>query len=445
MQKQLLKMNLPEKQGIGRFYFVAALCLSLVFTLFGVQAIQAQNRKTKKRIVKKPNPVIAKNNQLQNDKLNVNLMPVMPVAVVNSAETDFLSGEASVLVNPKQPTVVRLGLAQNAVSIVEFPASDGIYYIHEGNPKMVSVFQSPTKESDRSITIYPGEGFVSGRADSGTNPPSATITLQMRSGLVLVLEFVPVSALSKNAHRCVINYNRDEVISARRTAGLAFNLGEEATGAKQKNTKANSKLVGAGGSFETTDADSKDENDSGNVQIARASLQIERGVFSRKVDEKSTKQPKSGLELSRLVNRRLADCLKNPKKNLGAWSKANLGLSLAISPVSEVDAEQRLLVVAVRNEAAANLRLVPGTPELQIQTVDGQGNALVVERIERIYVETTSFEGTISPGSTAYYAIVYRAPVMGASQRLMVLASHREAADTPSTITLPTVNDRAKE
>jgi hypothetical protein len=114
------------------------------------------------------------------------------------------------------------------------------------------------------------------------------------------------------------------------------------------------------------------------VQIARASLQIERGVFSRKVDEKSTKQPKSGLELSRLVNRRLADCLKNPKKNLGAWSKANLGLSLAISPVSEVDTEQRLLVVAVRNEAAANLRLVPGTPELQIQTVDGQGNALVV-------------------------------------------------------------------
>jgi hypothetical protein len=128
-------------------------------------------------------------------------------------------------------------LAQNAVSIVEFPASDGIYYIHEGNPKMVSVFQSPTKESDRSITIYPGEGFVSGRADSGANPPSATITLQMRSGLVLVLEFVPVSALSKNAHRCVINYNRDEVISARRTAGLAFNLGEEAIGRIRKTPK----------------------------------------------------------------------------------------------------------------------------------------------------------------------------------------------------------------
>ena len=443
MQKELLKINLPEKQRLGRFSFAAALCLSLILTFFGVQTNQAQTRKTKNRIVKKPNAVTtAKNNQLQSDKLVAGQNSVIPVAVVNSAETDFLSGEASVLVNPKQPTVVRLGLAQNAVSIVEFPALDGIYYIHEGNPKMVSVFQSPTKETDRSITIYPGEGFVSGRADSGANPPSATITLQMRSGLVLVLEFVPVSSLSKNAHRCVINYNRDEVISARRMAGLAFNLGEEANRTNLKNTRANSKLVGGN---ENTEADSNNGNDSENVQIRLASLQIERGVISRKADEKSTKQPKSGLELSRLVNRRLADCLKNPKKNLGAWSKANYGLSLAISPVAEVDSEQRLLVVAVKNEATANLRLVPGTPELQIQTVDGQGNALSIERIERIYVETTSFEGLITPGSTAYYAIVYRAPVMGASQRLMVLASHREAADTPSTIALPTVNETTKE
>lgn len=443
MRKQLLKINLLEKLRIGRFSFAAAICLSLIFAFFGVQAISAQNRKTKKQTDKKPKAVIAKNNQFQNDRLVAGQTSAIPVAVVNTAETDFLSGEASVVVNPKQPTVVRLGLAQNAVSIVEFPASDGIYYIHEGNPKMVSVFQSPTKETDRSITIYPGEGFVSGRADSGANPPSATITLQMRSGLVLVLEFVPVSFLSKNAHRCVINYNRDEVISARRTAGLAFNLGEGANGANLKNTKANSKLVGGGN--ETIEADLTNGNNSENVQIRLASLQIERGVISRKADEKSTKQPKSGLELSRLVNRRLADCLKNPQKNLGAWSKAILGLGLATSIVTEIDAEQRLLIVAVKNEATANLRLVPGTPELQIQTVDGQGNALQTERIERIYVETTSFEGLITPGSTAYYAIVYRAPVMGASQRLMVLASHREAADTPSTITLPTVNETTKE
>ena len=65
----------------------------------------------------------------------------------------------------------------------------------------------------------------------------------------MVLESVPVSALIKNAHRCVINYNRDEVISARRTAGFAFNLGEETNRTNLKNTKANSKLVGGEGKY----------------------------------------------------------------------------------------------------------------------------------------------------------------------------------------------------
>ena len=170
-------------------------------------------------------------------------------------------------------------------------------------------------------------------------------------------------------------------------------------------------------------------------------MEVNRGAVSRKNDDKKSKQnPKTGLELSRLVNKKLAECLKNPAKNLGAFSNVSNGLSLAVSSVTEIDAEQRLVIVAVRNNAAANLRLVPGTPELQIQTADEKGNALQTERLERIYVETTSLEGLILPGSTVYYALVYNAPVMGASQRLRVLVSHREAADTPTTVVLPNVN-----
>ena len=136
---------------------------------------------------------------------------------------------------------MRLGLAQNAVSIVEFPASDGIYYIHEGNPKLASVFQSPTKETDRSITIYPGEGFVPSK-DGAT---SAAISLQMRSGLVLILELVPVSDLKKNAHRCVITYDSEAVVSARKVAGLAFDLGGDTKNSPPINSRALSKLVGS--------------------------------------------------------------------------------------------------------------------------------------------------------------------------------------------------------
>lgn len=419
-------------QGESRYCFLIKLMfLAAAIFICGTIDAAAQNKRTNKKTT---NKVVAKNVQVNSEKTetsnnNVNL----PVSVVNTAETDYLSGEASVAVNPKQPTVVRLGLAQNAVSIVEFPASDGVYYIHEGNPKLVSVFQSPTKESDRSITIYPGEGFVIGQQSA-----SATITLQMRSGLILILEFVPVGNIRQNAHRCVINYDRDEVVSARRTAGLAYNLGEDIKPTNNKNTRANSKLVSSTSeeiSANTEETTNKEEI----IPVKLTQTEVTRGNLSRKENEQLKKTPKTGLELSRLVNKKLADCLKNPTKSLGAWSEINNGLSLAVSSVAEIDSTQRLVIVAVRNNSTTNLRLVPGTPELQILTVDDKGNPLNTERLERIYVETTSFEGLILPGSTVYYALVYNAPVMGASQRLSVLASHREAADSPTTTLLPGV------
>jgi hypothetical protein len=432
MQQHYLKL-LTDELRMRRFVLIKIAILATAFFLCCALDAPAQGKRknSKRKTISKTAASLQVNNQA---KQNLIVQP-LPVTVLNAAETDFLSGEASVVVNPKQPTVVRLGLAQNAVSIVEFPASDGIYYIHEGNPKFASVFQSPTRETDRSITIYPGEGFVAAR--EGVAPPSATITLQMRSGLVLILELVPVSDLRKNAHRCVINYNRDDVVAARRTAGLAYNLGEDVKPNNQRNTRASSKLVGAGDAM----AENDETNGASLLPVNYTSLELSRGSLSRKTNEKSDpKKAKTGLELSRLVNRRLADCLKNPAKKLGKWSESASGLSIAVSSVSEIDAEQRLVVVAVRNETTANLRLVPGTPEIEMNTVDAQGNALQTERLERIYVETTSSEGLILPGSIAYYALVYNAPVMGASQRLKVLVSHREAADKPSSVSLPNAN-----
>lgn len=434
MQKQHFLSNLTNEIGLRRTALIKLMFLATAIILCGTLDSAAQKKRTNKRT-----NTVSKNVQsgkTEKGDTSGTINSTVSVAVVNAAETDFLSGEASVVVNPKQPTVVRLGLAQNAVSIVEFPASDGVYYIHEGNPKLVSVFQSPTKETDRSITIYPGEGFVTSAGDR-----SATITLQMRSGLILILEFVPVSEIRKNTHRCVINYNRDEVIAARRTAGLAYNLGEEVKPTTNKNTRANSKLVSLTNAEPTDEITTETETN----PVRLVSLDVTKGSISRKSEEKSSKNPKTGLELSRFVNKRLADCLKNPTKNLGAWTQAVNGLSLAVSSVSEIDIDQRLVVIAVRNDSTQNLRLVPGTPELQIKTLDEKGNALQTERLDRIYVETTSAEGLILPGSTVYYALVYKAPVMGASQRLSVLVSHREAADSPTTIVLPSVNETTKE
>ena len=345
-----------------------------------------------------------------------------PVSVVNLAEPDYLSGEASVTVNPKQPTVIRLGLAQNAVSIIEFPASDGIYYIHEGNPKFASVFQSPTKESDRSITVYPGESFLPSR-DGYT---AAAISLQMRSGLVLILEFVPVANLRKNAHRCVITYDRDAVIAARKTAGLAYDLGGENSLVLPVNSRAVSKLVGPPQPVESTNP------------IEKSAFETNQPVGSAFTLLKGTKNPsekrgahKTEAEISSISNKKLAETLREPKKNLGAWSKPQQGLELAVTRIAELDSESRLIVVAIRNVTASNLRLVPGSPELQVQTADAGGNSIQTARLDARYIESTTLDGLVQPGSTVYYAIVYKAPILGTSQSVRVLVAHREAADAP--------------
>lgn len=348
------------------------------------------------------------------------------VEIFNLAEPEYLSGEARVTVNPKQPTVIRLGLAQNAVSIVEFPASDGIYYIHEGNPKLASVFQSPTKETDRSITIYPGESFLPSRDGSA----STAISLQMRSGLVLILELVPVNELRKNAHRCVITYDREAVIAARRTAGLAFDLGGESNASAPLNSRAVSKLVGTAPTPEPVLAEKPPDTDRP-VNTTQTSFGNSRNTRSKESNKKKTED-----EISSLANKRLAEAIREPKKHLGVWSKPQHGLELAVSRITELDPESRLVVVAIRNITASNLRLVPGSPELQVQTADASGNSIQTTRLDIRYVEATTLEGLVQPGSTVYFALVYKAPILGTNQNISVLVAHREAADAPVTSNL---------
>lgn len=405
-------------------YFAKLLGVALVALAVIAGNAEAQTRKS----VKKPKPktvVGPLSHESKSDTaekvVNISAAPggTQPVAVINAPQPDFLSGEANVTVNPKQPTVVRLGLAQNAVAIVEFPASDGIYYIHEGNPKLASVFQSPTKETDRSITIYPGEGFVPSK-DGAT---SAAISLQMRSGLVLILELVPVSELKKNAHRCVITYDRDAVVSARKIAGLAFNLGGESPSASPINSRAVSKLVGAA---QVAEPRSLEPPNSETNSMARA-------AFTELPDTKrsSSKRAMTNSEISKASNKRLADVLRDPKKNLGTWTSPLHGLELSISRVTDLDAENRLVVVAVRNSTTSNLRLIQGSPELQIQTLDKDGNSLLTSKLEIRYLETTAFEGLVLPGSTTFFALVYKSPTLGINQKIRVVVAHSDAADAP--------------
>lgn len=405
---------------LSKFVFYALLS---AFLLFGGLGVAQTKPFSKPKAAKKIKPKTSSKRVAESPAKPLLSPQAAPVEIVNLAEPDYLSGEASVTVNPKQPTVIRLGLAQNAVSIIEFPASDGIYYIHEGNPKFASVFQSPTKETDRSITVYPGESFLPAR-DGST---AAAISLQMRSGLVLVLEFVPVGNLKKNAHRCVITYDRETVIAARRTAGLAYDLGSETPTAPPLNSRALSKLVGPSPAQENEKTSESRPLVEHPIQSAYALLnQTGRTNEKKKQGRKVTES-----EISTLANKKLAEAIRDSKKHLASWTKPQAGLELGVTRVAELDSETRLVIAAVRNVTAGNLRLVSGSPELQVQTADAGGNSIQTSRLDAQYIESTTLEGLVQPGSTVYYALVYRAPILGTNQHIRVLVAHREAADVP--------------
>lgn len=424
----------------GRRFGARVCCLSLaIFLSFFCVAgnISAQKRipkrlTTAKIVAVKPPVKNSIDDQTRKQKTD-GIINNAAITVVNRAEADYLTGEASVSVNPKQPTVIRLGLAQNAVSVVEFPSIDRIYYIHEGNPKLVTVFQSPTKETDRSITLYPGEGFLTGA--TGQKELSATITMQMKSGLVIVLEIVPAPDIRSNAHRCVLNYKISEVIAARQAAGLKVNLGDDETPKPLKQTRANSLLMTGNLS---NDGDLQDAN----LQPT-ASVEIAAGNAAKTDARNNSKSKmKTGAQLTRQVNKKLADAIKSPKEKFTAWSSAVKGLSLSTAKIVEIDDWQRLLIVAVKNETTDGLRLLDEMPEIQIQTVDKSGNSLQLERLTRKYVETTALQGAIPAGAIVYYAVVFENPILGANQKLLVSAAHDRAADAPVVASTPTQLDK---
>jgi hypothetical protein len=354
--------------------------------------------------------------------------PLAPaVALVSNGQAEYLSGEANVTVKGNQNPIIRLGLAQNGVNIIEVPASDSFFMIHPGNSDLVSFDQDTARLSKRSLVLRPGAAFVAPPPGSASRVPSASISVQMQSGVVVTFLIYPVRELSQNAHRCVVMYNRDEVIASRRAAGLAVNL----DGREPEAVKRDSGTVRFG---DYGGSDGQPDSNAQPVSGVKKSSVLIANVNSDRADERvrSGKVSKKKPKISEVANRALKDTVKSPSR-AGEFSKSNHGLSLAVAPALDLDAQTRLVVIGVRNDSPAVLRIVPDNPEIYVQTFDDQGKTLQIEQVKRLHVESTSLEGKIAAGETVYFAIAYEAPILGARQRLRVSVSQTEAADEPTT------------
>jgi hypothetical protein len=327
--------------------------------------------------------------------------PIPPVAIVNNPLPEYRSGEVSVAVRGNENPIIRLGLAANGVTLVEFPASDRFFAINPGSTDLVTIEDSPTKETDHFFVIRAGTGFLPASEGSKSSAPATSIIVQMGSGMVVTFLLYPVRDIERNAHRCAVTYDREAIIKARQAAGLATNL-------DRRDEKATAKQL---------------------PLSVRVNPAVE---LSTSPTAPVTARPVSADKPAKVEEPRSRSAVFDASFPRGdeKWSKRIHGLSIVIQS-KVVDAYQRQALVAVHNTLSKPVQIVPGFPELYIHTVDDKGRVLHAESLKRIKVESSSADGVIAPGEIVRYIITYEPPVLGARQRLGVAVAQTSAADEP--------------
>ena len=249
----------------------------------------------------------------------------------------------------------------------------------------------------------------------------------MQSGLVLTFLFYPVQQLAEQAHRVVVTYDRSEVMAARRAAGLAVNL-DRAEGESPRTSSV--RITSPQGAPPAA----TDETSPARAATPRAPLRV---GDTAEIDttEPPTKLDNKTKDPARAASLALTEATRSPK-TFKKWSDTVHGLSLSTSPLREVGKRSQLVVVAVRNTKKVDARIIPGMPEIYLETVDGKGRPLQIEVVKKLATETTATDGLIPADAIRYYAVVYETPILGARQRLSVIVGQTIAADEPATASL---------
>jgi hypothetical protein len=359
---------------------------------------------------------------------------IPPISVINNPEPQYMSGEISVMVRGNENPIIRLGLAQNGVTLVEFPASDRFFAINPGNPDLVTVEDSPTKETDRFFVIRPGAGFTPGPEGSKVIAPATSIIVQMSSGMVVTFLLYPVRDIEQNAHRCVVMYDRDAIVGARKAAGLATDLDR-----REATSSSRQRITSIRMTSETESSPSQRQSID-QQPPARSESAGTNSLLKQKEDTRISKAGNSGgsEKVTRLQNLRFEDLFPKGKENFGDPIH---GLKIAarthaIFVKQGRGADAVRIAVAVRNTLDVPVKIVPGHPELQIQTLDKKGHILQVEPVKLLEVDSSAPNGIIAPKQTACYLLTYEAPIIGARQRLSVAVAQINAADEPVTMEL---------
>ncbi len=400
-----------------RRYLITLVALTFVLSAHSVQGqVKAKRDKA---------PETKKKESGQPQQRENSVRPPSPVTLVEPPRADYLSGEANVAVSGNQNPVIRLGLSPNGVTIIEFPAADRFFALHPGASDLVTIDESPTKGTDHFLVVRAGSGFASPvNMANARRAPVTSIISQMQSGLVVTFLFYPVQQLAEQAHRVVVTYDRDEVIAARRAAGLAVNL----DGAEEKGSRTTSMRVSPPSAATTDETAHAHARTPSAPKPVADTAEIDTAQPPVKSDLRSS-DPSSAASLA------LTEATRSPR-SFKKWNDSVHGLSLSVTPAQGVGRNAQLVVIAARNTKKTDARIVPGQPDIYLETLDGKGRPLQIEPVKKLAVETTATDGVIPGGETRYYALIYEAQVMGARQRLRAVVGQTTSADEPATANL---------
>ena len=336
----------------------------------------------------------------------------------------YLPGEARFTIKGEQNPVIRLAMAASGVTVVEFPAADKFFAVHPPrNGDWVEVEKSPSLKSDTHLVLRAGKDLLNAPG------PAASISVQMRSGLVVTLWIYPVKFISQQTHRCVISYNRDEIVEARRRAGLAVNLGgnEEQEIAKAVSGETAAATQPAVPESAPTASTPAPEGQNGEHSKEPPVMPPDPISIKESRSEKTVKALRDML-------RKAAAEPKDFKK----WSEKANGLSVA-TRVRDLDESVRVALVAVKNHQTDEaIRLLDGHPDLVVQTLDDKSRIIQLERVKQLHAESTTTNNIIPANATVYFAIAFAPPVLGKQQRLTVTVGQKNAADDPAIASLST-------
>jgi hypothetical protein len=328
----------------------------------------------------------------------------------------YLAGEVKVIVKGEQNPVVRIGMAQTGVTLVEFPEGDKFFAIHPPeNGDLVRVEKSPSMKADHHLVLRAGQDLPNAPG------PAASITIQMRSGLNVILWIYPVKFVTQQTHRLVISYDRFEIVMARSAAGLAVDLGEEKeTGAQSLREIA----VAAERAPQGPEGQPAPDSPPATAPVPEPTEN------KQPAEDKQENENVDAGRTGEALKKALRDAIADPK-SFKKWSAPAHGLSVSTN-ARDLDEQIRIALVAVKNVEDVPLQILPGHPDLVVETVNKKGKTIQLENVRKRLQEASVKSNVIPAGATVYYAVAFAPPILSKRQRLRVTVGQRNAADDPA-------------